>query len=222
MGERLADFFSYKTENRINKAILYCKEDDLEIQTYTTELLEISLREYIDYVCTHPSNNVITTKDVVQFSDFNNATEEICKKIKNANNPGMKFEEIGRLLLDDDKERKESAYIKYGENHIKTATSFGLAFEFYNTYYLSCIGSIFVDLNDTEKKMLLDRLIVRSTLFSRMIQASQNGTVHMREFLYMLAYSTYIRRKSNIKKVLDYLYTSNEYNFDSLEKTIEF
>ena len=97
-----------------------------------------------------------------------------------------------------------------------------MAFEFYNTYYLSCIGSIFVDLNDTEKKMLLDRLIVRSTLFSRMIQASQNGTVHMREFLYMLAYSTYIRRKSNIKKVLDYLYASNEYNFDSLEKTIEF
>lgn len=84
----------------------------------------------------------------------------------------------------------------------------------YNTYYLSCLGEIYIDLEETDREHLLNRLILRSNLISRMIQASQNGKINMREFLYMLSDNTYLRRKSNIKKMVNYLYHSDEYNFD--------
>ena len=48
-------------------------------------------------------------------------------------------------------------------------------------------------------------LILRSKLVERLIQASQNGKVDLRSFLYMLSDTTYIRRSSNIKRVLAYL-----------------
>lgn len=49
----------------------------------------------------------------------------------------------------------------------------------YNTYYLSCLGEIYIDLEETDREHLLNRLILRSNLISRMIQASQNGKINM-------------------------------------------
>lgn len=56
-----------------------------------------------------------------------------------------------------------------------------------------------------DQQDILVRLISKSTLFERLIQASQNGTVDLRSFLYMLSDSTYIRRSSNIKRILAYI-----------------
>lgn len=222
MNETLVDFFEYKTENRINKALLYCKDDNKESEDYVKSLIEIPMECYVEYVNSVAQKKSITSKDVIQFSNFDDATIRICSRLKEIDNPGLKVIDVGRLLLDDGKDRKDGAYVKYGENHAKTATTLGLVFEFYNTYYLSCIGGVYIDLHENDQKRLLDRLIVRSTLISRMMQASQNGRVNMREFLYMLSDSTYTRRKSNMRKVVDYLYMSDEYDFDAFIEKISF
>ena len=214
MNDIIIDFFCHNTEKRINKELLYCKDNKCEAKNYVVALLNLPLEAYIKYIQKNLEKRSISSKEVCQFSNFEDATIGICSKFKSIDNPGLKFLDIGRLLLNDDKERKDSAYIKYGENHAKTATSLGLAFEFYNTYYLSCLGEIYIDLEETDREHLLNRLILRSNLISRMIQASQNGKINMREFLYMLSDNTYLRRKSNIKKMVDYLYHSDEYNFD--------
>lgn len=222
MDDILVDFFYRTTENRMNKSILYCKSNHNDVQKYISQIIERPLKDYIEFVCSNAERKIITAKDVVQFSSFDDSTVMICKKLKAVNNPGLKFLHIGKLLLDDGKERKDGALIKYGENHAKTATAFGLVFEFYKTYYLSCVGEVYLELDETDRKKLLDRLIVRSNLVSRMLQASQNGNVNMREFLFMLSDSTYLRRKSNMKTVVDYLYKSEEYNFETFVELIKF
>ena len=190
MNETLNDFFVRRTENHINKLILLNKDETEASESYVDDLLHIPLVEYVEYVNQEYQRKRITSKDVNQFSSFYNATIGICTKLKETGNPGMRFMEIGRLLLDDGKYRKDGAYIKYGENHAKTATSLGLIFEFYNTYYLSSVGSVYIELEETDQVHLLDRLIVRSSLIARMLQATQNGKVNMRDFLYMLSEST--------------------------------
>lgn len=68
---------------------------------------------------------------------------------------------------------------------------------------------------------MLTRMILRSKLFTRMMQASANGKVNMREFLYMLSDSTYVRRRSNVKKMMGYLITSKEYDFNVFIEKID-
>lgn len=64
-------------------------------------------------------------------------------------------------------------------------------------------------------------MILRSKLFTRMMQASANGKVNMREFLYMLSDPTYVRRRSNVKKMMGYLITSKEYDFNVFIEKID-
>lgn len=77
---------------------------------------------------------------------------------------------------------------------------------------MSGIGYVFEMMNTAKQQDLLVRLILRSKLVERLLQASQNGKVDLKSFLYMLSESTYIRRSSNIKRVLCYLplYSENE------------
>ena len=47
----------------------------------------------------------ITSKDVFQFSDLEDATVVICEKVKAHNNLGVKYIDVGKILLDDGKEK---------------------------------------------------------------------------------------------------------------------
>ena len=43
----------------------------------------------------------------------------------------------------------------------------------------------------------------------------------MREFMYMLSDSTYVRRKSNVKKIINILKLSEEYDFNTFVDKIK-
>lgn len=222
MSEFIIEFFNKSYESQINKNLLFYKFKEDEACKYVETVINIPIAKYLDFIveeCEHPQ---ITSKDVFQFSNLLDGTINICDKLEQQNNPGLKFLEIGKLLLDDGKERKVGAYTKYGENHIKVALSLDLSFELYHTYYLSGIGYIYNRLNEEDKEKLLVRLILRSKLITRLFQASRNGKVNMREFLYMLSDSTYNRRKSNIKTVIEVLDISGEYEFSEFINILEF
>jgi len=213
MDEIINHFFSRSYENKINKDILYYEFPHDEVLEYVNAVSSEPVDRLLAYIKGITDKEIIQSSDVFQFSNFNDATTSFCEKVEAVDNPGLSHLEVGKLLLDDGKERKDAAYIKYGENHAKLAKELGLSFEVCNIYYLSGVGYIYNELDDRQKKVLLDRLILRSTLIRRMFQASGNGNVDLRQFLYMLADSTYVRRKSNIKRVLSYLVESDEYDF---------
>lgn len=214
MDDILIEFFSKKYEEKVNKNILFYTFPEDEVREYVERLLKVPVDEYIDFIVEKKEREQVLSKDVFQFSNFDDATVRICEKLKEINNPGVKFLEAGKLLLDDGKERKDGAYIKYGENHLKVSEMLGFSFELCHSYYLSGIGYIFNELNYNKQNELLTRVILRSKLISRVFQASLNGKVELREFLYMLSDSTYIRRSSNIKRIFEYLRKYEDYSFD--------
>ncbi len=215
MNDIVKEFYSGKYEKKINNNSLYFSYDfpEQEVRGYVEKIISEPIERYIAYIKGLKEREQITAKDVFQFSDLADATVIICEKVKANNNPGMKYIDVGKLLLDDGEIRKDGAYIKYGENHVKTAEAMGLFFELSRTYFLSCLGYIYCELSNEDRKKLLIRLLLRNRLIIRLMQASENGTIYAREFFYMLSDSTYLRRKSNVKEVLKILATSEEYDF---------
>jgi hypothetical protein len=105
---------------------------------------------------------------------------------------------------------------------LKTAEALGLLYELTHTYFVSCIGTIYLNLNEEDRKKLNVRLFLRNKFIARLIKATASANVDARQFLYMLSDATYIRRKSNIKCIFRYLQESNEYDFSSLIERIIF
>lgn len=213
-------FFSKEYEEKINKDILFYNFPQDEVQAYVEQVIAEPLPRFLAYMDKLSERARIESSDVFQFSDLDDGTILFCEKMKKTDNPGMKFIEIGRLLLDDGKERKDGALVKYGENHAKTAEMLGLSFELCKTYYLSGIGYIYAELSEEKQERFLTRLVLRNKLITRLYQASQNGNINMREFLYMLSDSTYLRRKSNVKAILGVLVRSKEIDFNKFVNLI--
>ena len=216
-------FFDYKQEKILNQKIskenLEMKKED--VFSYVHSIVDIPLEDFVQYIIEHCKRKPILAADVFQFSDFEDATTKICDVIKSTNF-GLGFVDIGKLLLNDGNERNDTALSKYGENHIKTAELLGLAFKSEKKYYLSCIGVIFNDLPNKTKEQLLVRLILRNKLVSQILIAANQGEFDLETFLYDLSHSTYVRRRSNIKCVLNKLISSKEYDFSDLVKQVVF
>lgn len=224
MDDIIIEFYSGKYEKKINKNSLYYSYNfpEQEVRTYVEKIISEPIERYVAYIKALKEREQVTSKDVFQFSDLSDATVVICEKIKAHNNPGVRYIDVGKILLDDGKVRKDGAYTKYGENHVKTAEAMGLFFELSRTYFLSCLGYVYCDLSDDDRQKLLTRLLLRNRLIIGMMQVSENGNVNAREFLYMLSDSTYLRRKSNIKAVLNILNSSDEYDFKDFIHKIKF
>ena len=191
--------------------------------SYLNELIAIPIDKFVEYIFERFTREPIVAADVFQFSSLEDATFTICSKIKNANNPGLTFLEIGKLLLDDDVTRKTGAYTKYGENHIKAAELLGLAYKGENKlYYLSFVGMLINEFSEKKRNQLVTRLILKNKLVIQMLLFSAKGSYELETFLYDLSESTYQRRRSNIKAVVSLLESSDEYDFKSLTQNIKY
>lgn len=217
-------FYSRTYENDINKKMLYYNYDfpTEEVENYVRQILCVPVEQFIQRDITMETAEAITPKDVFQFSTLEAGTDHICQVLSEAGNPGVTFIQAGKLLLDDGTQRKDMAYIKYGENHLKTAEALGLLYELTRTYFVSCIGMIYLNLDTEDRKKLNVRLFLRNKFVARLIKATASANVDARQFLYMLSDATYIRRKSNIKCILRYLQGSTEYDFSAITQKIIF
>lgn len=223
--KHLTDFFERKYELSLEKSILEKNFDDhkQEMLAYIETLNNIAIKDYMEYIKTCCKCQPIMAADVFQFSDFDDATINVCRCICKAGNCGVKFIEVANLLLTDNIPRKDGALSKYGENHIKTAEAMGLAFRNgTKTYYLSAWGCVFDELsNDAQEKILL-RLIIRNKLITQLFLAANQGEFDLEAFLYDLSKSTYLRRRTNINRILEWLNSSQEYDFSHLSHNIKY
>lgn len=215
-------FFDYDADKILQKRMLDepCFDTANDAIAYIRSIINIPIESIIEHI-KQMKRQPIYSFDVFQFSDFENATKNLCTKIKCTDNSGLNFIEVGKILLDDGCVRKDGAYTKYGENHIKTAELIGLAFKCEGKYYLSPIGCVFNNLSETEKNQLLTRLILRNKLISQSLLVALNDAFYMKSFLYELSESTYIRRKPNIKHIIEILNSSTEYDFVNITKNIK-
>lgn len=222
--KQLAEFFNCNYERSFDEKILSGNFiDHKEVVAYILHVVNIPISEFIEYISSFGKTQAIMASDVFQFSDFDDATTDLCSALESIGNPGVKFKQVAQLLLTDNVQRNDVALSKYGENHIKTAECLGLAFkDASKNYYLSAVGCVFNDLKPEEKEKLLIRLILRYKLFTQLLMAALQGEFELEVFLYDLSKSTYLRRRTNINRVIEILNNSTEYNFSNITKNINY
>ncbi len=218
----LKTFFSFDIDRCFNQFVLDNQFiiHKQELKNYLDVIINIPLINFLDYIFNNIPREAIAAADTFQFSDFVDATTRVCSKLYNRNPLGTNFIDMGRMLLDDDIQRKDGALTKYGENHLKTAMLLGLTFKHEKMYYLSAIGYVFQEYEKERKEQLLHRLIIRNKLIRQVILKSSNGTFELESYLYDLSRTTYIRRRTNIKQVLNVLKSSKEYDFTNIFNNI--
>lgn len=221
-NEIIIEYQSMHYEKRVNNKMMYYDYvfpiDD--IHHYISEINNIDCAEIMDDILSSQFNEIINSSDVFQFSSFENCTDNLCAVLKRANNSGVKPLQMGKMLLNDGENRKEGAFTKYGENHLKTALLIGLVWKYYDTYYLTCLGYALDTLSKEERNKLITRLLLRNKLIRRVLKVTSKGKLDMRQFCYMLSDSTYIRRRSNLKRIFKCLEESDEYPFDTITENI--
>ncbi len=221
----LDDFFSLKTEKAINDNLLYYSYvlDRGAVAKYISDLISIPISDYVDYLIAHYNVTYLESKDVFQFSCIADFTTNICKKIKEAGDKGFEFLEIGRLLENDGILRKNGAYLKYGENHSKSAAEIGLLFSLSCKYFLSCIGYVFNEMGEKEQADILTRLFLRNKLIKRLIYKwKTTGSASYSYETGFLSESTQTRRRCNVKKIVEYLKENSEHFFDNFAENCHF
>ena len=165
-------FYSRSYEEDVNKKILDDKNYVVpreQLYNYVKSLINIPYADFIRHLKETHKKPSPDDSGVTQFSSFSSCEIEMCNALLWANNPGLQFLEIGQLFPEKVSSKKTAAYRKFGENQIKTATQLGLTFEYYDHWYLGCLGYLYPTLNDEEKQSLLARTITRNDFYSHLL-----------------------------------------------------
>ena len=214
------DFFQKSYEDAINEH-LFIRSFNLnkdELFDYVNRVVEVKLLEYCNYVIDYCHIDYLTFQDVVQFSSLDDATTGICQVLTRAHD-GLHNLEVGQALLDDGTVRKEGAYRKYGENHAKTAIELGLVLENSGCYFLTCLGEIYNDLENSVQNELLRRTILRNRFFQKILIKSQLGPVSIENEMSFFSQSTIIRRLPNVRTLYNIM-IGNDPELLSISKNI--
>lgn len=103
-------FFRKDFEKQINiKMLRYDYEFPCEkILDYVNMINSINISEILNYISSDIFiSESIESSDIFQFSNLDDAIIKICEIFKAANDPGLRYFEIGNLLLNDGLEKKK-------------------------------------------------------------------------------------------------------------------
>lgn len=193
------DFFLKVREDSINRRFIAsgATRDTAEVTAYIEELIALPFDAFLGYIKETTELPFVLSSDVPQFSSIDAAIDKICSLLSQLPPVGFSFEEIGKILqpgrTDDVLANK-----KYGENHVKTAESLGLAFSENRKYFLSAVGYVFPSLTKYQKDQLISRLALRNSLVYNVLYKVLNGhDVTITDEISFLSESTVKRRKNN-------------------------
>lgn len=217
------DFFNRRYESFINENLLeydYAFPSE-EVYSYINSVLLVPMESFLSTAYFARKDLMLKTTDFLQFSSLEDATETICSCYKGENNPGFTAEETGRLLLKNEEPKKLLAYRKYGENHAKAAEALGLVYSITQVYFLSCLGMVYTELEHEKQMKLLCRMVLRTREIEQLYRNYSAGIkTNAREYMGALSDSTYRRRRSNLRRLLQVLEESDEFDFSGFLQSI--
>ncbi|MEG0408401.1 MAG: hypothetical protein RR623_05955 [Bacilli bacterium] len=202
------------------KSFLYCSVSSIESIENGSEKC---LMRIVDFLTGYDKNRIIniiddnfikiiTSVDVIQFSNFKIGTEELTHLLS-YEKKGLTFNELGYLLIDAS---SDGAAEKYGENHAKVAKELNLvSFSKEKPYIVhnTRLGDLFPYLNDDKQNKLISILSLRDPLIMTIIAKAKHGKVEYCNEVECLADSTKLRRKSNVKYLIDLALTGIDDDF---------
>ena len=172
-----------------------------KMHEYVDRALAIPYGEYIDYI--RNNKGIITDEQLTQSSAFDSCSSEMCKALDWQGNPGLSFVEIGQLFPQKVRVKNEGAFRKYGENQVKTSTQLGLTFEYYGSWFLTCLGYIYNELDSQQQKSLLARTILRVPLYQVILDDLLENDVDLTNYMMALSDTTKGRRSGSILKMIN-------------------
>ena len=144
----LSLFFSRSYETQLNENILDDIDyviDEYGLLNYIANVIDVHYSDFLSYICSHSSTKEIQSGNITQSSSFAACESEMIDIFLSENNRGLDFITIGKHYTKYIRSKKDGAFRKYGENQVKTSAQLGLVFEYYNCWYLNCIGYIYRD-----------------------------------------------------------------------------
>ena len=196
-SELIELFYNRTYEKFVNKQILDDKNYIVprqQLTNYVHELVNTPYHAFIDYFKYKGVERRVEVSDVTLFTSFSACEIEMCNALIWANNPGCQYLDIGRYFPNNIIAKSDSTYRRYGENHIKASTQLGLTFEYYDYWYLSCLGYIYPDLDEDARTKLLARTITRNRLYQQLLIDILDHDVNPEVYINMLP--EHIIRKS--------------------------
>lgn len=195
----LKQFFSMEFEMFYNKPFscpLNGKQEK-DVIDYIKCVISTPLVDFLTYIKDNPKP-LIEAGNITQASRVSLCHSEMCEALQRANDRGLTFSEIGWYLHNDNKERSKNTEAKFGEN-VKGAQQFGLTIIYKQKWYLTCLGKVFLKLNESERLALLARTLLRDPFYKHVLVALSNGDVNVVDYMIDISPSTIKRRTTSVK-----------------------
>lgn len=173
-----------------------------KVHDYIDHVTSIPYSEFINYA--KHNKGIFKDDQLTQSSNFAACSSEMCSAIESKGNPGLRFVDIGQLFPQYIKQQNEAAFRKYGENQVKTSAQLGLTFEYYDYWYLTCVGYVYNELNQQKQEALLARTILRIPLYQDLVLRLLRSDVFLTDYMRTMAPSTQGRRSGSILRLLDF------------------
>ena len=177
-------FFSESFEKQINELIL--EDIDYEIPresilNYVLHVIEVPYKDFLDYVSSLESD-ICNKFDVPFFEKYAYCESNLIEYLISQDNKGCTEEEVGKYLARKEWSIKGStAY--YGSKHLHSAKILGIVYEYYNHWYLNCIGYVYEVLNKRQRTSLLARTILRSPFFRELFSNLKSPVIYIENYM---------------------------------------
>ncbi len=171
----------------------------------------VNLDKMIEVSLTMDYEKELKPSDVPQYSTLENSLQRTLELLE-FSETGMTFYDIGYDLMKPD---ERGAAIKYGENHAKLAESCNIvSIDKRRKPAITkntSLGSVLAYKKFEEKKDLYKKLLLREYALRKIIYYSSKGDIEYRKCVPCLAESTAIRRRSNVKELLEFILDGSKY-----------
>lgn len=190
----------------------YDRYTDEELAMVTDKLIKVLNGTSIENIVTVIEANrnriaEITPANIPQFSNID-SINEVLDYVASADE--VTYELIGYYI---NKDAKKGAQTKYGENHYKTAASIGLT-TVEKPFKITALGKRYMNLAITEKVVLRNKLFLLVPIVQEIIIEAKYKELQPIEILKLyLSESTSLRRRSNIKTMVEYVYKDADISF---------
>lgn len=164
------------------------------------ELKRLSIREITELLKADRNEFIISTASIPQFSSYEDVVFEVPYLSVASRERDIAFSQMGYMLLRTPK--KDGAYLKYGENHTKTAALMGLCTVQKGRVNPSYLGVAYSRLPKEEQKDIIPKIILYMPIIQNFFVNDMDIDL-LRKYFSLLSESTQIRRRSNVKTLIN-------------------
>ncbi|MDP4152575.1 MAG: hypothetical protein Q8865_03915 [Bacillota bacterium] len=184
--------------------VTQCPDADLDAFEVIELILNTSVEDIFKIIDQNqPILLPITSANIPQFSKADEIFS-VLRVVIDSRMEDLNHEKIGYYLCS--KNAKAGARVKYGENHYKLAAQLGLTTEIKPLAATDLGMAYYLTESSAKRSNIKKKLALRIPLIQQALILAEDSTFNIAE--YMLRYlskSTMLRRRSNIRELLQYI-----------------